>query len=103
MQPKRRPRKPKRDGEKIAAPGTNEFIEPYESDNPLLGIPALLEPAPTTEIVVHALFTAQHVINELRYHFEMRNLQPADLHMLAVLGKEIIDYLEKEAEALCHV
>lgn len=47
-------------------------------------------------LVVHAAFTAQHLIGELRYHWEMGNLTRGDREMIAQLGKEIAEELEKE-------
>lgn len=61
-----------------------------------MGLPALLEAPPTDMLTVHAMFTAQHVINELRYRFEMGALTPGDLQLLAQLGKDVINELEKE-------
>lgn len=58
-------------------------------------MPELLEAAPTTEIEIHANFTIQHLLSELRYHFEMHNLTRGDMNMLAQLGKEVIEELEK--------
>ena len=91
---------PKQNGNNAASPANArqdaERIAPYDSANPRDGIPDLLEAPPTTEIIVHALFTAQHVIGELRYHFEMNNLTRGDMEMLAQLGKEIAAELDKE-------
>lgn len=96
MQPKRKPRHPNGAAEKYLAPAEKEFIAPYDSDNPLEGYPALLEAPPTDLITLHAAFTAQHVINELRYRFEMGALTAGDKQMLAQLGKEVMDELDAE-------
>lgn len=51
---------------------------------------------PTALIKIHAVFSAQHVIQELRYQFEMGNLPRGDCEMIAQLGKEIAAELAKE-------
>lgn len=61
----------------------------YDSDDPLAGIPELARSQPTRLMIVHAAFTAHHVIGELRFQFEMGNLTRSDLEELAQLGKEI--------------
>lgn len=100
--PKRKPKQkpPSQNGTNAASPADArrdaEWIAPYDSDDPKRGLPELLAAPPTTEIVIHALFTAQHVINELRYHFEMHNLTRGDMELLAQLGKEIGEELEQE-------
>lgn len=68
----------------------------YDSDNPLAGLPELAVALPTTLIVVHGTFTAQHIVSELRYHWEMGNLTRGDCETLAQLGKEIAEELEQE-------
>lgn len=72
----------------------------YDSDNPLDGlrdeIPELAAELPTTLLVVHATFTAQHLIGELRHHWDMGNLTRGDRELLAQLGKEIAEELERE-------
>lgn len=74
----------------------DEGAPDYDSDNPLDGIPELAVVAATTLIVVHGTFTAAHVINELRYHFEMGNLTCNDRAMLAQLGREVAREMECE-------
>lgn len=72
----------------------------WNSENPLDGlrdeISELAAELPTMLLVVHAAFTAQHLIGELRYHWEMGNLTRGDREMIAQLGKEIAEELEKE-------
>lgn len=92
-------RKPRPNGNKrrvIAIEDADDGALDYDSDNPLDGIPELAVAPPTTLIVVHGTFTAQHVIGELRYQFEMGNLTRGDRMMLAQLGKEIAEELNKE-------
>lgn len=72
----------------------------WNSENPLDGIrdeiPELAAELPTTLLVVHATFTAAHIIGELRYHWELGNLTRGDRELIAQLGKEIAEELEKE-------
>lgn len=72
-------------------------VEPdYFDTNALDGLPELAQEAPTALVKIHAVFTVQHIVNELRYQFEMGNLTRGDREMIAQLGKEIIEELETE-------
>lgn len=77
-------------------PDTDECEPDYFDDNALEGIPELAVEQPTALIKIHAVFTAQHVVAELRFQWEMGNLTRGDRAMLAQLGKEIAEELEKE-------
>ncbi len=68
----------------------------YSDDNALAGIPDLMLEPPTALIKIHAVFTAQHSIQELRFQWEMGNLTRGDCEMLAQLGKEIAAEIERE-------
>lgn len=77
----------------------DETIEPEFRDSDALAglpLPDLALELPTTLLTVHAMFTAQHVISELRYQWEMGLLTRGDRAMLAQLGKDIIEELERE-------
>jgi len=82
-----------------------EFVRPEETIEPEFGdsdalagftLPDLAFEPTTTLLTVHAAFTAQHIIGELRYHWELGNLTRGDRAMLAQLGKEIAQEFEKE-------
>lgn len=60
------------------------------------GLPDLAQELPTTLLTVHAMFTAQHLIRELTYQWQMGLLTRGDRMMLAQLGKDIAAELEKD-------
>jgi hypothetical protein len=72
--------------------------ETFHDSDALAGfaLPELAVEHPTTLLTVHAAFTAQHIISELRYQFEFGLLARGDREMLAQLGKEIAAELEGE-------
>lgn len=65
-------------------------------DNPLAGVPELMQETPTALVKIYAVFSVQHVVTELRFQFAMGNLTRGDRAMIAQLGKEIAEELEKE-------
>lgn len=78
-----------------------EFVRPDETfadSDALAGLPLpdLAQELPTMLLTVHATFTAQHVINELRYQWETGNLSRGDRAQIAQLGKEIAEEITKE-------
>ena len=75
---------------------TDDGEPDYFDDRALDGIPELANEMPTALIKIHAVFSAQHVIQELRYQFEMGNLTRGDREMIAQLGKESAEELERE-------